>query len=140
IPGAASMTAGSGLVVDAQLAEADPTRQAFEEAVALGQLPQRGGGARREQAEVAGVLRNLVARAPVDDGVEAAHRQPAQPGLVLTMRLGGVNDVVAAIEPMPDQRFDQRWRVLAVAVHEQHRTEPGVIEAGKQRRLLAEIA
>ena len=30
--------------------------------------------------------------------------------------------------------------MLAVTVHEQNRAEPGVIEAGEQRRLLAEIA
>ena len=41
---------------------------------------------------------------------------------------------------MPDQHFDQARRVLAVAVHEQHGAEPGVVEAGKQRRLLTEVA
>ena len=41
---------------------------------------------------------------------------------------------------MADQRLDQRRRVLAVAVHEQHGAEAGMIEAGEQRRLLAEIA
>ena len=30
--------------------------------------------------------------------------------------------------------------MLSIAVDEQHGTEPGVIEAGEQRRLLAEIA
>ena len=56
------------------------------------------------------------------------------------MRLGGVDDVVAVIEPMADERLDQRRRMLAVAVHEQDRAEAGMIEAGEQRRLLAEIA
>ena len=46
------------LVVDPHLAKADPARQALEETVALRQLPQRRRGARRQQAEVAGVLRN----------------------------------------------------------------------------------
>ena len=41
---------------------------------------------------------------------------------------------------MPDQPFDQVRRMLAVAVHEQHRAEAGVFEPGQQRRLLAEIA
>src|SRR5437773_10701797 len=99
------MPAGGRLVVDAQLAEADPAGEALEEAVALGELTQRGGGARRQQAEVAGVLRDFVARAPVDDGIESAHRQPAQPRLVLAVSLGGVDNVIAAIEPMPDQGF-----------------------------------
>ncbi len=56
------------------------------------------------------------------------------------MGLGGVDDVVAAIEPMADQGFDQRRRMLAVGIHEQHGAEAGMIEAGEQRGLLAEIA
>ena len=56
------------------------------------------------------------------------------------MRLGGVDDVVAVIEPIADELLDQRRRMLSVAVHEQHGAEAGVIEAGEQRRLLAEIA
>ena len=56
------------------------------------------------------------------------------------MRFGGIDDVIAVIEPMVDQRLNQRRRVLAIAVHEQHGAAAGVIEAGKQRRLLAEIA
>ena len=39
-----------------------------------------------------------------------------------------------------DERLDQSRRMLSVAVDEQHGAEPGVIEAGEQRRLLAEIA
>ena len=56
------------------------------------------------------------------------------------MRLGGIDDVVAAIEPMADQRFDQRGRVLPVAIHEKHSAARGVVEAGRECRLLAEIA
>ena len=63
------------LVVDADLAEADPARQALEEAVALRHLPQRRGRARRQQAEVAGILRNFVARAPVEQRVERRARR-----------------------------------------------------------------
>ena len=55
------------------------------------------------------------------------------------MGLGGVDHVIAVIEPMPDQGLDQRRRMLTVTVHEQHGAEPGVIEAGQQRSLLAEI-
>ncbi len=56
------------------------------------------------------------------------------------MRLGGIDHVVIVIEPMADQRFDQLRRMLAVAVDEQDGAEPGVVEAGQERRLLAEIA
>ena len=41
---------------------------------------------------------------------------------------------------MADQPLDQIRRMLAVAVDEQHGAAPRVVEAGKQRRLLAEIA
>ena len=41
---------------------------------------------------------------------------------------------------MADQRLDQARRMLAVAIHEQHRAQPCVVEAREQRRLLAEIA
>ena len=56
------------------------------------------------------------------------------------MRLGGEDHVVAVVEPARDQRLDQIGRMLAVAVHEQHGAEPGMVEAGEQGRLLAEIA
>ena len=128
------------LVVDADLAETDPTRQTLEEAVALGKLLERGRRARRQQAEVAGIFRNLLPRAPVDQRIETLHRKSPQPGLVLAVGLGGVDHVIAVIEPIADQRLHQRRRMLTVAVHEQHGAKAGVIETGKQRRLLAEIA
>ena len=56
------------------------------------------------------------------------------------MRLGGIDDVVIVIEPMADQGLDQLRRMLAVAVDEQHGAEAGVVEPGKQRRFLTEIA
>ena len=58
------MRARRRLVVDADLAEADPARQPLEEAVALGKLPQRRRGARRQQAEVAGILAGFSAARP----------------------------------------------------------------------------
>jgi hypothetical protein len=39
-----------------------------------------------------------------------------------------------------DQPLDDVRRMLAVAVHEQHRAAPGVVQAGHERGLLAEIA
>ena len=134
------MRALGRLVVDADLLEADPARQAFEEAVALRQAAQRLGRARRQQAEVAGVLGDFLPGAPVDQVVERLHAGAAQQRLAAAMRLRGVDDVIAVIEPMADQRLDQIGRMLAVAVHEQRRAEPRVIEAGQQRRFLAEVA
>ena len=138
--GGAAVGALFRFIIDADLPEADPARQSLEEAVALRQLAQCVGGARREQAKVAGILRYLAARAPVDEQIERLHRDAPRKRLVGAMRLGGIDHVIAAIEPVADQRFDQRRRMLAVAVDEQNRAEPGMIEAGEQRRLLAEIA
>ena len=134
------MRARLRLVIDPDLAEADPARQALEEAVALRQLPQGRGGARRQQPEIAGVLGDFLPGAPIDQRVEAAHRGAPRPGFVIAMGLGGVDHVIAIDQPMLHQLLDQRRRMLAVAIHEQHRAIAGIIEPGHQRRFLAEIA
>ena len=100
-------------------------------AVALRQLLERAGGARREQPEIAGVLGNLLPRSPVDQGVKHLDAEPAQPGLALAMCLGSVNDVVPIIDPVAYEFLDQGWWVLAVTVHEQHGAEAGMIETGE---------
>ena len=102
--------------------------------------PQRFGGARRQQPEVASVLGDFLMRTPVDQVVERADAPAPQQRLAAAASLGGVDHVVAVIEPVTDQLVDQVGRVLAVAVDEQRGAEPGVIEAGHQRRLLAEVA
>src|SRR3984957_21153111 len=127
------------LVVDPDLAETDPARQTLEEPVALGQLLEGGGGARGEQAEIARVLRNLLPRSPIDQQIEGFDRKAEKPRLVLAIGLCGEDDIVALIEPMADQRLDQGRRMLAVAVHEQDGAETGMIEAGRERRFLAEV-
>ena len=134
------MRAGCGLVVDADLAETDPARQPLEEPIALGKLPQRRRGARRQQAEVAGVFRNFLPRPPIDQCVEAMHGKPPQQRLVVAMSLGGIDHVVAALDPMFDQLLDQVRRMLTVAVHEQHCAAPGMVQSSHQRGFLAEIA
>ncbi len=63
------------------------------------------------------------------------HALTPQPGLVLAVRLGGVDHVVAVIEPMRHQPLHQVGRMLAVAVHEQHGAEAGVVEPGHAARL-----
>ena len=134
------MRARRGFVIDADLAEANPARKTLEKAVALRQLPQRRGCPRRQQAEVAGICGDFLPRAPVDQGVEAAPGKPAQCRFVVAMGFGGIDHVVAVIDPVSDQFLDQIGRVLAVAVHEHHGAAPGVIEPRHQRRFLAEIA
>ena len=134
------MRALGRLVIDALLLEADPARKALEEAVALRHLPQGCGGARRQQAEIAGIFRNFVARAEVHQRVECLHAEPMHRRLVFAMRLGGVDHVIAVIEPMADELVDQIGRMLAVAVDEQHRAVARMFEAGEQGGFLAEIA
>jgi len=56
------------------------------------------------------------------------------------MRLGGIDHVIAALDPVADEIFDQRRRMLAIAIHEQHGAATRMIETGHQRGLLAEIA
>jgi hypothetical protein len=95
---------------------------------------------RRQQTEVAGVFRNLLPGAPIDHRVKRLDGQPAQKRFIVAVCLGGVDHVISPVEPMPDQRLDQAWGMLAVAVHEQHGAESGMVEPGQQRRLLSEIA
>src|SRR5262249_47740820 len=79
-PIATTMGAFFRFVVDSELAKPDPARETLEEAIALRHLPQGGGGAWREQAEIASIRWYLLARAPVYDGVETLAENAAQPG------------------------------------------------------------
>ncbi len=101
------MFARRRFIVDAELAEADPGRQSLEEPVALRKVAQRRRGTRRQQTEVAGIFRDLLPRAPVDQRIEAAHGLAAQEGLVVAMGFGGIDDVIAFDDPVPHQLFDQ---------------------------------
>jgi len=56
------------------------------------------------------------------------------------MSLGGIDHIVAALDPMFDQLLDQIRRMLTVAVHEQHCAAPGMVQSRHQRGFLAEIA
>ena len=128
------------LVTHTELPEPDPARESLEEAIALGQPPQCISGARRQQPEIAGILGDGRLGFPVDHPVEHPHGETAQPRFVGAVRLGGEDHIVAAVEPMTDQRRNQAGRMLTVAIHEQHGAEPRMIEARHQRRLLAEVA
>ena len=140
VPGRASGGAARRLVVHADLAKSDPAGEPLEEAVTLGEPFERRRCSRREQTEVAGIGRDPLPRAPVDQQIKRPHREPAQPGLALAVCLRGIDDVIAVIQPVPHQRLYQRRRMLAVTIHEQHGAEAGMIETGQQGGLLAEIA
>src|SRR5262249_50245388 len=140
IPGRAPVDALGWFVVDADLAEPDPAREPLEKSVALGELLERRGRARRQQTEVASVGGGFLPRAPIDQRIERLDAKAARPRLVRAVRLGRVDHVVAVVEPIADEPFHQRRRVLSVTIHEQDSAEAGMIEPGEQRRLLAEIA
>ena len=112
------MDALGRLVVDPDLAKSDPTREPLEEPIALGELLERCGCARRQQAEVACISRNFLPRSPVDQRVKDLDAGPAQPRLVSTVRLGRVDHVIAVVEPMRDELFKKYRGMLSVAVHE----------------------
>src|SRR3954452_18173275 len=97
------MRARRRVVVNADLAEADPACQSLEEAIALGELPECGSSPRRQQPEGAGVLGYFLPRAIIDQCVEAVHRKPAQQRFIVAMRFCRIDDVVALIDPVTDQ-------------------------------------
>ncbi len=56
------------------------------------------------------------------------------------MRLGGIDHIIAAIDPVADKFLDDVGRMLTIAVHEQDRAAPGMVQSRHQRGFLAEIA
>jgi hypothetical protein len=68
------------------------------------------------------------------------HGKAPQRRFIVAIGLGGIDHVKAAIDPVSDQLLDQSRRMLAVAVHEQHRAAPRMVQPRHQRGFLAEIA
>ncbi len=68
------------------------------------------------------------------------HREPPRQRFIVAIGLGGIDHVVAIIDPVAHKLLDQIRRMLAVAVHEQHRAAAGMVQSGHQRGFLAEIA
>jgi hypothetical protein len=59
------------------------------------------------KATKTGILWNSLADTPVYQAVEDPYPEPIQPGLALAMCFSGVHHIVAAIEPMAHELFDQ---------------------------------
>src|ERR1700732_3834605 len=113
-----AMRAGGGLIVDADLAEADPACQALEKAIAFGELPQRRRSPRRQQTKVARIFRDFLPRAPIDQRIEAAYGKPSQQRFVVAMRLRRIDDVVALLDPVADELLDEVRGVLTILAPE----------------------
>src|SRR5581483_12522994 len=71
--------------------------------------------------------------------IEPARRHAFGDGVGLARRTHAVNDVVA-FAPALDERADQLGRVLQVDIHRNKDIAAGVVYAGGESRLLAEIA
>ena len=56
------------------------------------------------------------------------------------MRLGGIDYVITAIDPVADKLLDQISRMLTIAVHEQDGPATGMVQSRHQSGFLAEIA
>ncbi len=126
-------------VGDGGLREADPDRHAAQEAVALRHRQQRVERRAVHQPEVAGVVRELDPRDLGEHAVEPARGGDLEARLPRARGAHGVHDVGAA-PPRLEHLADQLRRVLEVAVDHHHDVAARVLEAGADRRLVAEVA
>ena len=131
--------AGVALVVDGRLREADPDGHAAQEAVALAHRQQRVQRAAVEQPEVARVGLEVDLRELAEEPVEPRRGGELEGGLALALLAHHVDDV-GALAPLGDHVGDQLGRVLQVGVDHRDGVADGVLEAGGQRRLVAEVA
>jgi hypothetical protein len=129
----------AALVGDGGLGEADPDGHAAQEARALGHRQQRIQGAAVEQAEVAGVGLEVDLGEFVEQLVEPRRGGELEGGLALALLAHGVDDVGAGA-PALDHLEDQLGGVLQVGVNHRHDVTGGMLEAGGECGLVAEVA
>ena len=127
------------LVGDGGLGEADPDGHAAQKARALGHRQQRIQGAAVEQAEVAGVRLEVHLGELVEELVEPGGGGELERGLALALLAHGVDDVGAGA-PALDHLEDQLGGVLQVGVNHRHDVTGGMLEAGGECGLVAEVA
>src|SRR5438876_7556527 len=100
-------------VRDADLAESDPREEAADVAVVLAHVPELVERTPVDEAEVAGVGRDVDVAEPAQDAVEEADRGAAEEGLDAPVLANGVDDLVA-LAPACDQVGRELGRVLEV--------------------------
>src|SRR5206468_6077203 len=129
---------GGALVLDPDLAEPDPAPEPAEKAPALRERHERARHPAVEEAEVAGVERDVDlgdrTQAPVEGRVGGALQEP-----VLAPAPDGVDDVVA-LAPLRDEARQHLGRILEIGVHGDDRITHRRVEARLQRRLMPEVA
>ncbi len=131
--------AGGALVGDGGLGEADPDRHAAQETGALRHRQQRVERAPVHQAEVARVHGQLELGQARHQPVEDVRGVELELGLPLAALAHGVDDV-GALAPARDHVDDQLRRVLQVGVDHRDRVPAGVLQTGRDGRLVAEVA
>ncbi len=127
------------LVGDGRLREADPHGHAAQKARALGHRQQSIQSAAVEQAEVAGVGLEVDLGEIVEQLVEPGGGGELEGGLALALLAHGVDDV-GALLPLLDHARDQLRRVLQVGVDHRHHIAGRVLQAGRERGLVAEVS
>ena len=127
------------LVGDGRLVEADPDGHPAQEARALGHRQQRVQGAPVEQPEVAAVGLEVDLGELVEELVEPLRRGQLEGRLALALLAHRVHDV-GSLAPLGDHVGDQLRGVLEVGVDHRHGVPGGVLEARRERGLVAEVA
>ena len=129
----------SALVGHRRRREADPDRHPAEEPRPLAHRVERLQRAPVEQPEVAGVLGQVDLGEAREEAVEPAGRRELHPRLPGALGADRVDDVRAVL-PVLDHGQDQLRRVLQVGVDHHDHGAPGMVQAGRDRRLVAEVA
>ena len=121
-----------------RLRVADPHRHPAQEAVALAHRQQGVERAAVQQAEVAGVVLELDLGELVEQPVEPARGAQLEARLAVALLADGVDDVAPG-PPVVEHRRDHLGRVLEIGVEHHDGVAAGVVEAGGERRLVAEV-
>ena len=132
------LLAAGPIVGQPDLAEPDEGPQAPDESHPLGQALQGIDHPAIHQAEVARVARDVDLADGLQEPIEERIGGTLEE-MFLSPRPDGIDDLVARI-PEPDEVAEQLGRVLQVGVHHHDGPPPRVVDAGRDGRLVAEIA
>ena len=139
VPARLAGQARVAVVVHRGLAKPHPGEQPLHEAGALRHAAQGLHHAPVHEPEVAGVARDVHLADAVQQAVEQARGGALDGGLAVAHPARGIDHVVA-LAPARDHLRDQFRRVLQVGVDRHHGGAGGMIQAGGERHLLAEVA
>ena len=127
------------VVLDADFLEADPADESAQEAAAFGEVLELVHHAAVHESEVAGVGRDVDAREPADEAVEAERGEALEERFALALVALRVNDLVA-FAPLFEHLVDEARRVLQVPVDNHDGVADAVVESRAECGLVAEVA